>query len=210
MVILIDDLCIQKALRLRYSLPRLHWLIGTMSLVSLLYLSSEELWNILDSERLPEINLLGFSVYLVFFLSILIAVNYWDIRRFINKKRIAISTALISVVIDLFLICLAELLVLYSIKVIPQDISKGAIMLLIGALPSSLGVIVLTSLTAESLKKRAKTLDNEAKALQKQVEELDEQRKRVDDGLKMLENKKKEFDEYFESKKKEERGEDGR
>lgn len=206
---MVDDLCVQEALRLRYSFPRIQWLIGTISLVCMLYLSSEEIWKIFDSEPFPEITFQGFIYYLTFFFVALIAVHYFDTKRLVQKNSVALATSLISIAIDICLISLSELVVLYTIQVLPQDISKGVIMLLIGAMPSSLGAIVLTSLTAETLKKRAKKLHKEVQALRKQTEKLDEKRKMTMERLKSLEKKKKEFENYFkkQGKKDEDRSE---
>jgi hypothetical protein len=147
----------------------------------LLYLSSEEIWKIFDTEPFPEVTLQGLIYYLTFFLVTLIAVHYFDTRRIAKKKSVAVVISLISVAIDLCLISLAELVTLYAIQVLPQDISKGVIMLLIGAMPSSLGAVVLTSLTAETLKKRAKKLHKEVQALSRQTEKLDEKGASKDD-----------------------------
>lgn len=43
-----ENLCVQEILQIRYSFSRIQWLIGAMSLVSILYLSSEEIWKIAD------------------------------------------------------------------------------------------------------------------------------------------------------------------
>jgi len=171
-----------------------------MSLVSLLYLSSEEIWKIGDTEPFPEVAFQGLICYLTFFLATLISAHYIDTKRIVKKKFVAVVTSLISVAIDLCLISFAELLVLYAIQVLPQDISKGVIMLLVGAMPSSLGAIVLTSLTAETLKKRAKKLYEEAQAIRKETEELEEQRKMAMERLKSFEKKKKEYENRFEKK----------
>jgi len=158
---LTDDLCVQKALRIRYSFPRIQWLIGTMSLVSILYLSSQEIWKIVDSEPFPEATAEGIIYYVTFFLVTLILVHYFDTKRIVQKKSVAIATSLISIAIDICLLSLSELVVLYMIQVLPQDISKGVVMLLIGAMPASLGTVVLSSLTTVSLKERVKKLRKE-------------------------------------------------
>ena len=180
-----------------------------MSLVSILYLSSEEIWKTVDTQPFPEVTWQGIIYYITFFLFFLISAHYFDTKRIVQKKSVAIATSLISIAIDLCLISLSELVVLYAIQVLPQDISKGVIMLLVGALPSALGAIVLTSLTAETLKKRAKKLHKEVQALRKQTEELEEQRKTAMERLKSFEKKKKEFKNYFkkQDRKDEEKGE---
>jgi FtsZ-binding cell division protein ZapB len=198
--ILTDDLCIQKALRIRYSLPKIHWLIGTISLASLLYISSEEIWNMFDNEPFPEINLLGFLVYMTFFMILLFFVHYNDTKKIVRRKSIVIITSIISIVVDLCLISLGELVVLNTIQVLPQDISKGVMILLIGAIPSSLGAVVLTSLTAETLKKHTKSLLKETQALRKESEELEELRNHTKELLKSFREQMNEFEKSFEKK----------
>lgn len=192
-----DNLCVQEAIRLRYSFPRIEWMIGTMSLVSLLYLSSEEIWKIVDNQPFPEVTLEGFICYIIFFLSALISVHYFDTKKIVQKKTIAIATSLISIAIDLCLFSLSELVVLYTIQVLPQDISRLVVMLLIGAMPSSLGANVLSSLTGENLKKRAEKLYEEAQAIRKQAEELEKQRKKAMESLKSFEKKRREFENCY-------------
>ena len=194
---MVGNMCVQKALRLRYSFPRIQWLIGTMSFVSVIYLSSDEIWRLVDSEPFPEARIEGIVVYVVFFLAILMVVHYLDTKKIVQKNSVAIPASLISIAIDLCVISLSELVVLYAIQVLPQDISKGTIMLLIGAMPASLGAIVLTSLTAETLKKRAKKLFEEAQTISRQTEKLEEQRKIAMERLKSFEKKKREFEDYF-------------
>ena len=172
----------------------------------MLYLSSQEIWKIVDSEPFPEATSEGIICYVTFFLVTLILVHYFDTKRIVQKNSVAIATSLISIAIDLCLLSFSELVVLYTIQVLPQDISKGVVMLLIGAMPASLGTVVLSSLTAETLKKRTKKLYEEAKALRKQTEKLEEQRKKAMEHLESLKKKKKEYDTYFE-KQREDRGE---
>ena len=203
---MVEDLSVWETIRVRYSFPRIQWLIGAMSFVSMLYLSSEEIWNLVDSEPFPEVTAEGIIYYVTFFLVTLMVVHYFDTRKIVQKNSVAIVASLISIAIDLCLLSLSELIVLYAIQVLPQDISKGIVMLLIGAMPASLGTIVLTSLTAETLKKRAKKLFEEAQAISRQTEKLEKQRKMAMESLKSFEKKKREFENYF--KKQDKKDED--
>ena len=212
MIRLIDDLRVQKVIRLRYSFPRIQWLIGTMSLVSLLYLSSDEIWRIVDSQPFPEATAEGIIYYVTFFLVTLMLVHYFDTKKIVQKNSVAIATSLISIAIDLCLFSLSELVVLYAIQVLPQDISKAIVMLLIGAMPASLGAIVLSSLTAETLKKRAKKLYEEVQDIGRQIAKLEKQRKMAMKRLRLFETKKREFENNIkkQDKKDEDRkGKDG-
>lgn len=191
---MVGNMCIQKALRLRYSFPRIQWLIGTMSLVSVIYLSSDEIWRIVDSEPFPEARMEGIVVYVVFFLATLMVVHYLDTKKIVQQNSIAIPTSLISIAIDLCMLSLAELMVLYAIQVLPQDISKGVVILLMGAMPASLGTIVLSSLTAETLKKRAKKLHKEAQDIGRQIAKLEKERKEAMKRLELFKKRKHEFE----------------
>lgn len=170
-----DNMCIQDVLRLRYSLPRIEWLIGTISLVSLLYLSSQEIWKIVDAEPFPEVTLSGIILYVAFFLTGLILVHYYDTRKVVEERSVALAASLISITIDLFLISLSELIVLSTLQVLPQHILQATVMLIIGAMPSAMGSIVLSSLTADILRNRARKLYKEAKDLAEQMKKFETQ-----------------------------------
>lgn len=67
----------------------------------------------------------GIICYMTFFLVVLILVHYFDTKRIVQRKSVIIATSLISIAIDLSIISLSELIVLYTIQMLPQDISKG-------------------------------------------------------------------------------------
>lgn len=192
-----------ETLRLKYSFPKLQWIIGTISITSLLYLSSEEIWKTVDAKPFPEVSIEGFICYLVFFLPILAVVHYIDTKRVVQRNSVAVGASLVSIVVDISLISLAESAVLYALQVLPQDYLKAIIMLLIGALPSSVGAIVLSSLTGDVLKKRAERLHEEVQGIINQVEKLQNRIKKSRERLKNFEKKKNEFEEYFKRQKRE-------
>jgi fumarate reductase subunit C len=197
-----DDLSLSKAVMAQYSFPRIQWLVGAMSIVSLLYLSSEEIWRAFDSQPFPEVTSEGAVIYTIFFLAMLVLVHYYDIRRLVQRRFLAFIASSISIALDVILLSSAELVVLTTIQVLPKDISNIVFMLLIGALPSSLGVTVLTSLTSATLKKRAKKLYEEARSISQQVDELERQRKMAMKSLEQFEKKKREFETSIEKTEK--------
>jgi len=205
----VENLCVQNVLKTRYSFPRIQWLIGTISVISLIYLTSEEIWKLSDAQPFPEITLQGITYYTLFFLTALILVHFFDTRKIVEKKSTSIIASLISILIDLCSISLSELIVLCCIQVFPQDYLEGFVMLIVGAMPASLGSIVLTSLTSETLKERAKRLYEETIEISKQMEKLEAQRKVAIESLKNFERKRFEFEKYFEKKQTEDKhGED--
>jgi hypothetical protein len=199
-----QSLYVQKTLQIRYSYARIQWLIGAVSLGSLLYLTSDEIWRIADKQPFPEITSEGAICYMLSFLVILMFVHFYDARRIVLMKSVAIVTSLISIIIDLSVLCLFEFLTLYALQVLPQDYLQCATVLLLGAMPICLGSIVLSSLTAETLKKRTKELLKEIKEIGGEIEKLEDQRKKTMEDLKSFEKKKKEFEKYFEKQNQDE------
>jgi len=181
-----------EGLRLKYSFPKFQWIVGTISLTSLIYLSSEEIWK-----TVYVVSVESFFCYSIFFLIILIIVHYIDTKRVIQDNSVAICVSLISIVFDIGIISFAELIVLYTLQVLPQDYIKVAIILLIGAMPSSTGAIVLSSMAGDVLRKRAEKLYKEIQDITKQVEKLQDQISESKEHLKSFEKKKSEFEEYF-------------
>lgn len=191
---------IGMTLKIKYSFPKFQWLAGTATLVSLLYLSSEEIWTTVDAKPFPEVSLERFVCYLVFFLAILVGIHYFDTKRVVKNNATAIAASLMSIVFDVCLISMFEFVVLFTLQVLPQDILSGIMVLLIGALPSSIGAIALSSLSTDVLKKRAEELNKEVKEITKQAESLKKQIQESKERLKDFETKKKEFEEAFEKK----------
>jgi drug/metabolite transporter (DMT)-like permease len=195
-------MCVQKILQVRYSSGRLLWLIGAMSLNSLLYLSSEEIWKVADGQSFPEVSYSGFVFYTLFFLSVLISANYLDIRRIALKKTVAVSVTIISIAVDISAVSFSEFLVLYTIQVLPQSYLHGIVMLLLGAMPACMGSTVLSSLTADTLKKRAEKLLKDVKEISGQVASLEKQRKKIIEDLKPFEARKRKFERHFKKENK--------
>ncbi len=201
---------ITDALRLKYSALKLQWIVGTMSIVSLLYLSSEEIWTSADKNAFPEVAIEGFVLYAMFFLIILFLVNLFDTRKVVSQNHVAIPVSIIAILIDIFLISIPEYLVLIAIQVLPQTYLDTIKILLLGAMPASIGAIVLTSLTADVLKKRAEKLHKEVQDMSKQMESLKVQINESRCNLQDFEKKKEEFEEYFKKNKKKGKLEDDR
>lgn len=187
-------------LKIKYSFPKIQWLVGTSSAVSLLYLSSQELWSMFDSKPFPEITKEGIICYLIFFFSILLLIHYGDTRKVIQKRLVALGTSLISIVLDVCVISLFELVVLVSLQVLPQNSLDTIGTLLLGAMPASIGAVALSSLTADVLKKRAEKLREEVKIVSKQVEDLQSEVRSSEKRLKAFEKKKSEFEDIFRKK----------
>ena len=192
-------LSFQEVIRARYSFPRIQWLLGIVSATSLLYLTSEELWTSVDSYPFPELSEF-FYIYILFFGGLFLAANLYDVTRITDKRPIIASVTIISGLIDLTIISLGEFFVLLALNVFPQSYICGLELLLLGALPASLGSIILSSLTTETLKQRAKKMYEEVRAMRKQLETLEKQHKEANMQLKELERKRKEFEESFEEK----------
>lgn len=188
------DVCLQRALRIRYAFPRIQWLIGVISAVSLIYLTSEELWKILDSESPSGITPESFALYLLFFTTLLLVAHVYDSRRLVGKISTILVISVISIGVDILFICIAEFIVLSAICVYPQNYLDGAVILLLGAMPASLGSIVLSSLTGEILKERARKLYKEVSDMRSEFRDLEEKRKITSETLKELEMKKVEFE----------------
>jgi hypothetical protein len=192
------DVCLQRALRIRYAFPRIQWLIGVISAVSLIYLTSEELWKILDSESPSGITPESFALYLVFFTTLLLVAHVYDTRRLVGRISTILLVSVISIGVDILFICIAEFVVLTAICVYPQNYLDGAVILLLGAMPASLGSVILSSLTGEILKERARKMYEEVKGMREVFESLEDKRKIASEALEELKKKKTEFDKKME------------
>ena len=167
-----EDLSIREIFKSRYASPRIQWLAGVISVVALVYLTSQELWDTVDSKPYPEIVPLYFIIYAIIFGTILLANNILDISNLSTKHWKVLSTAIFCTLADLFIISSVEFIALNAIGVFPQDYIQGTILLLLGSLPASLGSVVLSSLTAKSLKERSTKLYEEVRAMRKDFDEL--------------------------------------
>ncbi len=169
-----------------------------MVAASLIYLTSEEIWKLVDGNPFPEITIEGFVAYLIIFSIGLFLIHYVDTKEIgPNNALIVIAASIVSVLVDLFFISFSELIVLFVIQVLPQDLLKTAIMLLVGAMPISLGSVTLSSLTSEILKKHAQKLHEEVQDLVKQSTELKSQLKKSKERLELFEKRRQKFEEDF-------------
>ena len=162
-------------LRLVYSYPRFQWLVVTMASLSLLYLSSQEIWATVDGRPYPELLNGTTVIYCAFFLIMVFLVHLNDVRDLVTRCHVMIAVTFASILIDLGLLCLSEFVTLWSIQVWPQEPLSEAKLLLVGAMPGSLGVVTLSSLTGSVLKERASKLKREVHELVKQVRNLDKE-----------------------------------
>lgn len=188
-----DEAGIWATLRLTYSYPRFQWLVVTIASVSALYLSSQEIWSIADGKPYPEVSNWTMVVYCAFFLTITFLVHVNDVERVISRCYVSITTAIVSILVDLGLLCLSELVVLWSIQVLPQEPLSIAKLLLLGAAPGSLGAVTLSSLTVSTLRERVSRLKREVHELAKKAEELDKKWHMAEDSLASFERKKRAF-----------------
>jgi hypothetical protein len=172
---------------LRYSFPRLQWLLTTFSAISLLYITSD-FWTVAEFRLFPKVIPWLFIVYLVFFLGLIMLVNFYDISKLSNHRPKNIFVAFLVTVFDTSAICAVEFLCLVAIGAIMQDYITVASILLLGALPASLGSIVLSSLTARALNERSKKLLDEVTEMRKAREVASRRRnKRTKKAAKNLE-----------------------
>ena len=164
------DLSLKKIIQLRYSFPRFQWLLTTISVISLVYVTSD-FWSIVDSRLFPKVIPSAFGIYVELFFGLILLSNIYDIRMLSNSKIKTVVVASFVTLMDTLLVCLIELICLLAIGVLTQDFMQDYIrvisILLLGALPASLGSIVLSSLTARVLKERSKKLLEEVTAVRK-------------------------------------------
>jgi len=183
---------LRRVFEMRYGFPRIQWLIGIVSIISLIY-TTTDLWKIVDSQPFPEIDPTGFVIYVGVFACLLIVANIYDVSRLNASTWKILLIALISTGIDLLLISSAEWLSLNAIGMFPQDYIKGTSLLLLGSLPASIGSIVLSSLTAKALKERSKKLYEEVKSMHKELDSLQVLRKNALDEIKKTQEENKEL-----------------
>jgi len=190
---LLGDLSLKDVLKYRYSYPRIQWLIGVISAIATLYLTSEEIWTVADGEPFPEVSVEGIACYSILFLAGLVITHYVDAKRITDNCLVAFVASIFSIAFDLLLISSAELAVLCVLQVTPQSILGTVTILILGALPASLGSIVLSSLTSDVLRKKARDLLERAKTLSKQIEDSEARIGALEDIVKADEKRLKEF-----------------
>ena len=160
------DISLKKIIELRYSFPRFQWLLTTISVISLVYITSD-FWSVAGSRLFPEVIPCSFGIYVAVFLGLILLVNIHDISILSNSKTKNLVASSFVTFMDTLLLCLIELMCLLAIGAVVQDYIRVVSILLLGALPASLGSIILSSLTARVLKERSKKLLEEVTAVRK-------------------------------------------
>ena len=164
-----------------------------MASVSALYLSSQEIWSTVGDKPYPHVTLETMVIYCTFFLLVAFLVHLNDIASVASEAYAIIIVAIASISVDVGFLCLSEFMTLLSIQVFPQAPLRIAKLLLLGAMPGSLGVVTLSSLTTSTLRERASRLKREVHDLAKQVEELDKKTDLAKASLAEFERRKREF-----------------
>lgn len=152
-----------------------------MASLSLLYLSSQEIWSTVGTQPHPHVSNCTMLAYAVFFFVMAFLIHVEEVRKISSKPYVIIIVALISYVVDLVCLSSAEYVTLLAISVLPQDpLSDATVkLLLLGAMPGSLGVVTLSSLSISSFRERASKLKREAEELAKQAKTIDERTEKM-------------------------------
>jgi hypothetical protein len=170
------DLSLKTLLRVRYSFPRIQWLVGIISAVTLIFLASA-LGQPSLPNFLPKVQPYYFLLYFIIFFCMIIDINLIDISRINDNQWKTVFLSMIVTIADLTVISSAELLCLLVLGAFPQDYINGLFILLLFAFPASLGTIVLSSLTTRELKNQSQKLYEELKQLHKKLDQIDSERK---------------------------------
>lgn len=182
-----------QLLQNRYDRQRLGWLVTTVAGMTLLYLSSEEIWKIADKQPFPEMCPQFLVLYSIIFGILALIIHFLDLKKTIKDVLLAFSVSFFSLLIDLFVIMFFEFIILYTIQVIPKDLISVLSLLSIGAFPSCLGVVTISSITSDYLKKRAEKLYKEIRL---QKEKLDDLSNKWDERYKKFKELEKKLSEY--------------
>jgi len=105
---------------------------------------------------------------------------------------------ILSLIIDLGFILLAEFLALCSIQVLPKNIFQTLGCLFIGALPSALGVVTISSISRDYLRNRAMQLEKEVKMIKESLDNLKKEWDTHMKEFKEFEKIRKKFEKEFE------------
>lgn len=181
-----------EVMKIRYSRNRIKWLILTSVTVSMVYLSSSEIWQLMDGNSNPEISIQTLMVFSIVFLIFTFFVHLFDVNQITSNIFIAIITSILSLIIDITFISFFEFIVLSSIQVSPKTISQTIGTLLVGSVPSSLGVVSISSLTSNILEKKVENLVEAMNKLEKKMREMDE----------LAEKRKEQFEKFEETRRK--------
>jgi hypothetical protein len=184
-------------LRERYSFARKAWLGLAMSGMSILTYSSQELWGATNGNVLSNMNPPMFYLYVVLLTVTAFIINVKDLKTICRKTEIVVSGSIISLILDLSLLYVTEFFVLLTINQIPENLLRTSELILLIILPWSLGELTLTTVTAQSLKKRAKDLRKDIEMLKTEIKIIEKKRKEGSELLEELEKKTDELKKVF-------------
>lgn len=192
MVRLLNPTPILETLRLRYSYPRFQWLVLALSGMTIMTLSAQELWGT-NLSGIAYSMTLYFCPYVILFVSLIMITDLIDYARLSSSKMIVVACSIVSVVVDLGFLLLAEFFVLLTIGQIASDLLRSVMSMILVVLPWVLGEIALSSLTVGQLRKRAEELQKKVEKLKSEAEELDKRRQVGENSLKEFEKERKKF-----------------
>lgn len=153
-----------------YTTEKKQWLGASIAGVTLLYLTSEEIWKMFDGSPSPEMSFVGMVVFSLLFLSGLYLVRYNDILTNVTKdERKSILFTVSTLLIDLLVVLFVEIIVVCANETIPTDINLIPGFLLTGALPICLGVGSIKTMSSSRLKKECEELLEEITSLKNDV-----------------------------------------
>jgi len=190
-----------------YPYTRIQWLFSVFSVVTLAYLTSEKLGSLQVGLRSNSGGFsIFFIVYvIVFFFMILLANMKWVsglvepteksgkiekcehnnkkscklTKKTVDINRIAkiLAISIGSTLLDIALTSLIALIGLLAIGYAYISLSRIVTLLLLGALPASLGLITLSSLTISILQKRINAQNDEMDVLSQQFDNFEKHQK---------------------------------
>jgi hypothetical protein len=169
-------------------------MLTVISVIALVYVGSD-FGKIVEGRLFPQVIPVTFWFYLTLFFGIIYLVNVYDVSKLTTSNWKVLVVSFASTFLDTFLICSVELVCLLAIGVFVQDYIQLISILLLGALPASLGSIILTSLTARAMKERSKRLLEETIAMRKENDRAMERRRNV---VKQSEERQEETDKLIE------------
>lgn len=155
-----DKECFLTQVNNLYTTEKWQWLGASVAGVTLLYLTSEELWNMFNGKTLPEMSDVGLVVFSLFFALILSWVRYNEMVSTVTEDRgKCLAFTVTTLLIDLMFITSAEMVVTACIQTLPTNTKLIPGFLITGALPVCLGVGTIKRLSSSKLDKlRAKRI----------------------------------------------------
>jgi len=163
--------------------------------------SAQELWGDNPTGLVSTLNYSSFYVYIAVMLSAIFSVNVIDCSRICSKKSAIVFNSLASIVMDLGLLSLWEAFMLLTIGKLPSDTLNAFSSILLVASPWALGVISLSTLTVDYLRRRTEKLQKEIEKLKKQAESLEKSRQEGEKDSAEYERRKRELLECFKETK---------